>query len=117
MRERSLKKILDNLMWYILYGLPIILLCINWCCGQTLSISQVFETLGLNIIIDNPIFDTLIKTFGVGGYFPIFQNNSMIEYFSYFILLVMAHVFIDVLLFIPRFCHKILDKGENYGKF
>lgn len=117
MRERNIKKILDNIFWYLLYALPIILICFNWFRGNTISIADAFSTLGINIIIDNPIFDVLVKTFGVDGFLPVFQNNSMIEFLSYFILLVIVHVFVDVVLYIPRFCHKILDKGENYGKF
>lgn len=111
---RKTKRFYDYLFWYVLYGLPIILLIINWCCGQVNSLDTIFNNAGLSIIFDNIIFDTLVTLFGVDStIMPVFANNDILQFLTYFIMLVIIHISVDVLLFIPRFCHKILDKGDD----
>ena len=54
--------------------------------------------------------------FGADGIFPFFKENSgIVYYFVYFVYVQIIHVLIDVLVFIPRFAHKILDKAVNFG--
>lgn len=110
---RKIKNISDYIFWYSLYMLPIILLVLNWCCAGQISFAGVFDIVGLNILTDNIVFTALTGVFGVGGVFPVFQNTIILEYLTYFIMLVIIHIMVDVLLFIPRFCHKLLDKGEK----
>lgn len=55
--------------------------------------------------------------FGVDGIFPFFQDNSgFMYYFVYFVYIQVIHVLVDVLVFVPRFAHKILDKAVNFGE-
>lgn len=109
---RKIRCFWDNLFWYILYMLPIILLLINWCCGATSSFSSVFTNLGLSIVNDNIILTALIDLFGSSSQiFPLFTSNEILIYLTYFIGLMIVHIFVDVLLFIPRWCHSMFDKG------
>lgn len=117
MREKTCNKLFDHLFWYTLYMLPILLMLLNWFRGGSLSLSDSISTAGVQLLTTNPIFDVLMQTFGTNGYLPTFVNNDVIMYLSYFIMLIIIHVFVDVLAFIPRFCHNLIHKGENYGKF
>ena len=110
---RKIKKMSDTIFWYSLYMLPIILLIINWACAGSISFAGVFDSVGLNIVSNNIVFTALVDVFGSAGVFPIFQNTIIFEYLAYFIMLVIIHIMVDILLFIPRFCHKLLDKGEK----
>lgn len=114
---RKIKCIADTIFWYSLYTLPVVLLILSYFRGTDYSLAQIFNNVGLNIISTNPIYDVLIQTFGENGFLPVFTNTIVIEYLSYFIMLMIIHIFVDVLLFIPRFCHKLIDKGDEYGKF
>ena len=109
---RKIKCIADTIFWYSLYSLPIILLILSYFRGTDYSLSAIFSNVGLDIISTNPIYDVLVQMFYTDGFLPVFSNTVIIEYFSYFIMLVIIHVFVDVLLYIPRFCHKLIEKGD-----
>lgn len=112
MRKRNIKYLFDTIFWYSLYMLPIILLCLNWFRGGILSLSELFSNVGLNIVTNNVIYTGLVEMFGAGStILPVFTNNVVLEYLTYFIMLMIIHVFVDVLLFIPRWCHKMIDNG------
>lgn len=112
MRIKKLKFLFDNFMWYLIYLMPLILLVINWACAGTTSLATIFNNAGLEIVSNNFIFTGLVDIFGANSsILPIFTNNDLLMYFSYFIMCMIIHIFVDVLLFIPRYCHKLLD-GE-----
>lgn len=117
MRRKSMKCLFDNLFWYTLYMLPILLLIINWLCSGTPSFASVFSYARLDIVSNNVIFTALVDLFGADSQImPIFSNNDVLMYLSYFILLMILHIIVDVLLFIPRYCHKILNGDEKYDE-
>lgn len=117
MRKRNLKCLFDTIFWYSLYMLPIILLVLNWSTGGTLSLSEIFNNIGLSIITDNIVFTGLVSMFGAGStILPVFTNTIILEYLTYFIMLMIIHIFVDVLLFIPRWCNKMLDGGEKHDE-
>lgn len=105
-------KIFDNLLWYSLYMLPIILIVLAWSKGQFLPLTQVLESAGLSLLTNNVVYDALVSMFGSASeYLPTFLSDGVIEYLAYFIMLMIIHIVVDVLLFIPRYCHKLIDKG------
>lgn len=112
MRERTIKNLSDNIMWYLIYLLPIIgfLILLATNNGVPIVFADVFNNLGLQIVTDNIIVDTLTQIFGVGGVFPIFASPGLIYYFTYFIATMIIHLAVDFLLFIPRLAHKWLGK-------
>lgn len=117
MRNKKLKCLFDTLFWYTLYMLPILLLLLNWFRAGNSSFSAVFLTAGLDIVSNNVLFTALIDLFGANSdIFPIFSSNDVLMYLTYFITLMIVHIIVDVLLYIPRYCHKILDGDEKYDE-
>lgn len=103
--------ICDNVMWYVIYLLPLLLLLLAWFNDNTLSLVQVLTDSGLGFIVSNPVTDTVIQIFGVNGAYPLFSDNSILIYLTYFVAMVLAHLVIDILLYIPRMCHHFVNHG------
>ena len=112
MRKKSLNCLFDNIMWYLLYLLPLIVWLILLARNEfnaIYTLSYVFENMGLGIINDNVILTALNGVFAVGGVFPIFTaNNFILVYMTWFIAIMIVHLAVDFLVFIPRLCHKWL---------
>lgn len=120
MRKRNCAKLFDNIFWYTLYLLPVILLI-----GYYFSI---YHDTGAP-----PDLITVVLSFfgGVDGVLaPSIITNNLIEmlYFfyegiqvgngielfailcmGYFVLVYLFHLFVDFLLFIPRLAHKWMN--------
>lgn len=120
---------LDKWFWWIIALLPLIFwLFVNiGCAYSATSRSYVY----LNTVLQNHfaldftlesngnlIYRVLFDIFGKnGGIFPLFEyGSSYLQYFVYFVTVQILHVLIDVLVFIPRFAHKILSKAINFGE-
>lgn len=117
-----LQEKLDKWFWFILAILPIIyfILC-NFgfaISGNELrSIGGVF-TSDFGLITDGTIlYDSLMSIFGPYGILPVFRfsNLGVVYYLTYFCYIQVIHVFVDVIVFIPRFAHKIMSKAINFG--
>ena len=106
MRKRTITKLFDTGMWYILYMLPILLMLLYWFKTGSISLVNTMSDAGLGIVTNNPIYDSLNSIFGVGGTFPLFANADVICYMTYFISVFIIHLAVDFLLFIPRLCHR-----------
>lgn len=117
MRKRTISFVADKILWSLLYFLPIVIYLV--CCyrtGLAVPLSTMFESVGLGIITDNVIFTSLSSIFGVGGLFPLFSSPDILIFFTWFIGVYIAHLFVDFLLFIPRLAHKWLRyfyKGDD----
>lgn len=101
----------DNVMWYLIYLLPLICLLIIWCRGSYVPLSEMFSMLGLTIFNDNIVLTTLTDVLGVGGVFPIFVDNSLLIYMSYFILVFVVHIMVDIVLYLLRVIHHTVNHG------
>lgn len=116
MREKNIKLMADTFMWYLLYLLPLfVMLLAIFRTGTIVSIDSVFTSLGLSIFNDNIILTTLTDIFGVGGVFPLFTDNGILIYGSYFVCVYLIHLAIDFLLFIPRLFENLADKFTKNG--
>ena len=117
MREKTQKNLFDNVMWYLLYLLPITLwLVVSFRTGQLVTLSTAMSSMGLEILSTNQIFSSLSSIFSIDGILPLFTNSDIILYMSYFISVFLIHLFVDFILFIPRLAHKWLNKlfgGDN----
>lgn len=109
MRKRTIKRLADTIFWYGLYFLPILILIITSIHNPITSVSNVINTLGLNILQDNIIFTTLSSIFGVGGVLPFFQSADILIFFTYYISVYILHLLVDFVIFIPRLAHKWLN--------
>lgn len=121
MKKTTISDILDNLFWYIIYTLPIILY-LFYICAINSDISVIdFFNLYFSFASDNIIFSSLVSLFGSEGVLSLFSSDSFIFYFcSYFVSAFLLHLAVDVLLFVPRFCHKVMGdffcKGGKLSK-
>lgn len=111
MREKTQKNLFDNLMWYLLYLLPLIIwLLISFRTGEIIALSDAIASMGFNIFTDNQILITLSDIFATTGILPLFVTSDIILYMSYFISVFLIHLFVDFILFVPRLAHKWLNK-------
>lgn len=96
-------------MWYVLYFLPILLLLITSINGNPITISNMLNTIGVNISTNNIIFTTFVDIFGTGGLFELFTNNDVFVYITYFVSMYLIHFVVDISLFIVKLTRKWLD--------
>lgn len=117
MRERTQKNLFDNIFWYLIYLLPLIIwIVVSFRTGNIVSLSNALETMGLKVLENNQILTNLSEIFGSNGILPLFVSTDILLYISYFICVFLIHLFVDFLLFIPRIAHKWLNKlygGDN----
>ena len=117
MRERTQKNLFDNIFWYLIYLLPLIIwVVVSFRTGNIVSLSNALETMGLKVLENNQILTNLSEIFGSSGVLPLFVSTDILLYISYFICVFLIHLFVDFLLFIPRIAHKWLNKlygGDN----
>lgn len=117
MREKTQKNLFDNVMWYLLYLLPIVIwVVVSFRSGQIISLTSAMHSMGLEVFADNQVYTSLSSIFATDGILPLFANSDVIIYMSYFISVFLVHLFVDFILFIPRLAHKWLNKlygGDN----
>lgn len=119
MRKRTCKKFFDTFMWTTIYMLPIfIFLIMNYApnfASQTANygmleytMTDIMVTFGIDGV--NLFSSSLEQLFGINGILPLFGDGGIIFYLSYLISVNILHLFVDIILSLPRFCHKFLDK-------
>lgn len=133
MRKRTVKNLFDNIMWYTIYLLPIlvgIISAISLCGGDWYAVwnevdGDTANSPGMGMFIQGvrcvceefqfaPIFSSLVDCFDIIGdtWIP-FDLSFLTYYFAYFISVYIAHLFVDFVLFIPRLCHKWMNAFTN----
>lgn len=112
MRKRTIRYLFDNLMWYLVYLLPLIFACIYWIKSGAVDLSTILTTSGFNVLSTNIVFTTLCQLFGTGGLLPLFASSDILLYLSYFVSVSIIHLAVDTLLFIVRIAH---DWLSNFG--
>lgn len=115
MRKRNVSYFADLILWTIIYLLPILCFAFQFFSYDLTAISNFsFSTFiqdNFNILESNVIYTSLVDLFGSTGELPLFDTqsaNSVLLYFTYFIICNIAHLAVDFLLFIPRLAHKFL---------
>lgn len=113
MRKRTIDHLADSLFWYIIYLLPVV-------CYICLIVSRRGEVVpnigayftdswslgGLTDLVSN----ALESLFGESGILPLAGASIGIPVFSWYVGMMIIHLAVDFLLFIPRLCHKWMDK-------
>ena len=116
MRKRTVNHLAETVFWNIIYFVPVIAYFILlWTTGAS-SFGAIFETIGLNIAENSIAYTSLSQIFGVDGILPLFTNGDLLIFFSYYINVFIAHIFVDFILFIPRLAKKWMNKftqGED----
>lgn len=111
MRQRAIKKVSDTVFWYVIYLLPVICYILAYF-RQGLSagsLATFFETMGIPVLSD-VVTETLTKIFGAEGILPLYGASVGIPIFSWYVSMMIIHLAVDFLLFIPRLAHKWMDK-------
>lgn len=111
MRKRNIKCLFDNIFWYLLYLLPVIayLLSVFRDGSSSASFLSFFENFGVPVLGD-VVSNALNGIFASGGVLPLNGANVAIPVLSWFVSLMIIHLAIDFLLFIPRLAHKFMNK-------
>lgn len=109
MRKRTIKYLFDNIFWYLIYMLPLIFALIHWFKIGVLDIESIFALGGFGLVADNFVFTCLNSIFGASGVVPLFADSGLLMYLSYFIICWLLHLAVDVLLFIVRWSHSMID--------
>lgn len=109
--KKSLTKCLDGIFWYLIYALPFLWYGLGFLSHTytPVSLSSFFEFVGFDVS-SSITFTTLADIFGTSGVLPLFDNPVVIHIFAWFINCSIIHLAVDFLLFIPRLCHKWMDK-------
>lgn len=112
MRKRTINHLFDTIFWYIIYLLPIIFLIFAWSKGNTdINLATIFMEAGygFDIAMDNSLLLPLYFIFSQAGPIPLFNDLGIPLYLGYFISCWIVHLFVDVLLFIVRWAHSMMD--------
>lgn len=111
----SKKKInyLYDILYYALFSLiPIIAYIVHQHHFADATLMSFFQEFG--ILNTNVIFTALVDMFGTNGYLPLLDSTSVVFYmFTYMAIVVIVHLVIDFIIFIPRLAHKYLNYFYN----
>lgn len=100
----------DIALWGIIYMLPIIIFIttnIRFMNGETTVITP-FEIVMKGFPYLTNIGNIIASIFTILG--EELNNVAMIAYMSYIITMVLIHLMVDTILFIPRFVNHLMDK-------
>lgn len=117
MRKRTVKCIADTCFWYVLYFLPVIayglFLFIHPSNAEGGAISpinfeQFLTDVGFTIATDNVIYTVIQDLFYTGGVLPFFNTTAPVIILSWYVGMVLLHLCIDFVLFIPKLAQRWL---------
>lgn len=105
---------IKELAWLLLALLPLfVYLAIARASGQSLENFMTVMSEKLNFInTENVIYTSIKSVFGDGGTLPI-MNDGLIMYATYFCIIELVHLIVDVLLFIPRLAQSWIEGFER----
>lgn len=120
MRKKTISYGLDQIMWYIVYLLPILIFLMALIVTPIADVDNWLKnSSAFNAIEQTWLFDSLNDIFGADGMLPMFTGSTnvyMLYYACYFVYVMILHLFVDFLVFIPRLCHKwfnsLFQKGD-----
>lgn len=99
---------LDRALWFVLAVLPLIVFYVlNYRQGANTDFITFVSSFSPFPFITDVLNSVTSAAFGVE-----FALNA---YFGYLAGVEIMHVLFDVIVFIPRFAHKILSKAVNFG--
>jgi len=115
MRKRTITHFFDTLMWYLLYLLPVLVFLFALLAMPLPDLCSYVSNSPISAIKDTFIFEALDSVFGANGLLPLFSGSAnvfLLYYATYFISVMLLHLFVDFLVFIPRLAHKWMS---NFG--
>lgn len=113
MRKKTIKCLVDEIFWGLIYMLPLFaMLLVTYRTGTLVGVSEAMSSIGFNVVTDNFIVNSLASVFGASGVVPMFSNDILV-FMGYFICAWILHIMVDVLLWLPRWFHKLMSGGEK----
>lgn len=113
MRKKTVTHSVKTIFWWILYCLPLITyLFALWGTARNGTNLANFDSIVFNYydVADGVIAFPLCEIFGSGGIIPLFNNSCIFIFMEWFIGTYLLHLAVDFILFIPRLCHKFMNK-------
>ena len=111
-KKFSIYRLIDELFWLLVVLLPLIFYVIYsiHAVNPIPFLDYISQNLSLNLNTESIIFSTINEIFTNGfGYFDLFTNMGFaIHFFVWFFFVEFMHVFLDIVLFIPRYCHELM---------
>lgn len=121
MRKRNISFFADTFFWYLLYLFPVLAYLFYYNADGYFSATfATFMSDNLGFVFDNTniIYTTIQDLFGSSGVLPLWTVDStgISLIVTWFVTVFVVHLVVDFILFIPRLCHKFMDKfyqGDN----
>ena len=118
MKKSSVYDLVDAIFWGVILAFPLIAYVV-YLCGVRGSVPMAFTaflTDTLPLLVSGTVFETITEMFT--NYLPFFSSMSWVAVLlTWFCFVEYAHVVFDILVFIPRWCHSMIDKFcGRYGK-
>lgn len=116
MRKRTINNLADRLFWLIVALLPLLLYAVQFFAYE-LNALTTFPTFyeymqNFGILGDSVVASAMSDIFGSDGILPLFTANSApLLFLSWFVGVEIVHLAVDFLVFIPRLCHKWMEKA------
>lgn len=111
MKKSCVYEWIDRIFWAVILAFPLIAYCIYLCGvkGSTPIALTDFLTEQVPLLVGGTVFDTFTEMFV--NFLPFFSSMSWVAVvFTWFCFVEYAHVVFDILVFIPRWCHCMMDK-------
>lgn len=113
MRKRTIKCLVDEIFWSLIYILPLIAMAlVTYRTGAFVGVSESMSAIGFNIVENNFVFTCLNNIFGANGIVPLLSSD-ILSFLSYFVCAWLIHLAVDFLLWLPRWFHSLM-KGEKF---
>lgn len=114
MRKKTIAYGIDKLMWYIVYLFPVLLLLLACICTP---LADVISTANSSAFVtdfgNTDIYKALNDVFGANGLVPLLSGetgNLILSYATYLVIILIVHLAVDFLAFVPKFAHKMFDR-------
>lgn len=116
MRKKTMSNLADHVFWLLVALLPLVLYVVQFFAYELTTVTtftpfdSFMQTFGVST--SSVVYTSLVDLFGVDGILPLFSgsNSAPILFLSYFVAVEVIHLAVDFLLFIPRLCHKYMEK-------
>lgn len=111
MRKRLINHVSDTIFWYLIYLLPVVAYCLVLYRNgvDAPKFLAFFEDFSVPVVGDI-IIKALNDLFAANGILPLTGASAGIPIFSWYISMMIIHLAVDFLLFIPRLAHKYMNK-------
>ena len=113
MSKQAVKNRCSVVFWWLIKLFPLICYALQFFLrvGTPATSLYAFLTDQLEFVTGNVVYSTFSSIFGASGYFPIFSADSgLLIYFSYYVAVEFMHILVDVLVFLPVVCRKLITK-------